>query len=273
MTVSNQQIDDLLEVVRGEISFDLTGYCMPMLMRRLSERLERNGLGVDQYIALCRNAETERTKLVNDIAIHVSGFFRNPIVYEILAQSVLPQLIEKCRGELRVWSAGCAAGEEAYSVAIVIKEILKKTRPFAIQPLIFATDLDRNILAKAEQAVYSRDSLKETKLGLVDTYFSPLGNEFKLGDDVRGMVHFSQNDLLSQQTGVPAESIYGSFDLILCRNVLIYFSATYQKQVLKKLCTALNTGGILVLGESESLVGEFKSRLKTLDAKNKIYQK
>ena len=273
MLISNLQIDALLKVVQKSTGMDLTGYCTPMLSRRLSERLERMEMEADQYISLCRSDETECAKLARAIAIHVSSFFRNPIVFEILAQSVFPGLIQKTPGELRVWSAGCAAGEEAYSVAILIAEANKRNPRAQIQPLIFATDIDRDILAKAERAVYARESLKDTKLGWVDTYFSSLGDGFKVCDEVKTMVHFSANDLLSPQTGVPEESIYGSFDLILCRNVLIYFSAEHQKQVLEKLYNALASGGVLVLGDSETLVGDLKSRFRTIDTKNKIYQK
>ncbi len=273
MPINRRQIDDLLEIVQQRTGKDLTGYRTPMLTRRLSERLERLGVEADQYISLCRNDETECANLVNTIAVHVSSFFRNPVVFEILAQSILPQLIEKTQGALRVWSAGCAAGEEAYSIAILIAEALKRNPGTNMKPLIFATDIDREILTKAERAVYTRESLKDAKLGWVDAWFSSLGNEFKLCDEIKKMVHFSVEDLLSQQTEVPVESIYGSFDLILCRNVVIYFSAPHQEQVLKKLYNALAMGGILVLGESEALVGDLKSRFRTIDAKNKIYKK
>jgi chemotaxis methyl-accepting protein methylase len=273
MPINSQQMDDLLDVVQKSTGMDLTGYRTPMLTRRLSERLERMSLEADQYISLCRSDETECANLGNAFAIHVSSFFRNPVVFEILAQSILPQLIEQTQGALRVWSAGCAAGEEAYSVAILIKEALKRNPGTEIHPLIFATDINRDILRKAERAVYTRESLKDTKLGWVDAWFSSLGAEFKLCDDVKKRVHFSVDDLLSPQTGVPAESIYGSFDLILCRNVLIYFSALHQEQVLKKLYDALAHGGVLVLGDSETLTGDLKSRFRTIDAKNKIYQK
>lgn len=273
MPINSRQIDELLEVVQTGTGMDLAGYRTPMLSRRLSEQLDRMEMDADQYISLCRSDEKECAKLVHSIAIHVSSFFRNPIVFEILAQSVLPRLIEKSQGELRVWSAGCAAGEEPYSIAILIQEALKRIPNATLKPLIFATDIDRNILAKAERAVYARGSLKDTKLRWVDTCFSSREDEFKLCDEVKKMVHLSVGDLLSQQTGVPAESIYGSFNLILCRNVLIYFSARHQEQVLKKLYDALVTGGVLVLGDSEALVGDLKARYRTIDAKNKIYQK
>ena len=273
MPISRQKIDELLAVVQNSTGADLDAYRTPMLSHRILERLDRMEMDPDQYIALCRNDETECTKLVNAISIHVSSFFRNPIVFEILAQSILPRLIKKTQGALRVWSAGCAAGEEAYSIAILLAEALKVNPEAELQPLIFATDISQDVLTKAERAVYARESLKDTKLGLVDTWFSSLGEAFKLCDEIKEMVHFSADDLLSQQTSVPPESIYGSFDLILCRNVLIYFTAKHQKQVLKTLYDALASGGILVLGDAETIAGDLKSRFRTVDARNKIYQK
>ncbi|MBT7069227.1 MAG: protein-glutamate O-methyltransferase CheR, partial [Verrucomicrobia bacterium] len=205
-------------------------------------------------------------------ASDVSSFFRNPVVFEVLAQSLLPRLTRD-RDELRVWSAGCAAGEEAYSIAILIQEEIKRIRDTTLHSMIFATDIDREVLKKAAKAVYPRESLKDAKLGIVDTYFEPLRDGFKLCAEVKKTVHFSEDDLLSPRTGAPAESIYGSFDLVLCRNVLIYFSDKRQKQVFRRLYNALAKGGYLVLGDSETICRDLKSRFKTIDAKNKIYQK
>lgn len=273
MPIASRQNDELLGVIQRSTGVDLTGYHTATLSRRISDHLDRMGLDAEQYISLCRSDAKECTNLVSAIAIHVSSFFRNPIVFEILAQSVFPQLIRKTWGELRIWSAGCAAGEEAYSVAILIAEALKRVPRTDVKPLIFATDIDRVILTQAETAFYAAESLNDTKLGWVNAYFSSGKQGFQLCDEVKRMVHFSMDDLLSQNKAVPVESIYGSFDLILCRNVLIYFAATQQKQVLKKLYDALAPGGVLVLGDSEALVGDLRSRFSTIDAKNRIYQK
>jgi chemotaxis protein methyltransferase CheR len=107
----------------------------------------------------------------------------------------------------------------------------------------------------------------------VNTYFSSEKEGFQLSSDVKKMVHFSADDLLSNQTGAPAESIFGSFDLILCRNVLIYFTEEKQKQILQRLYASLAKGGTLVLGDSETLYGDLKPRFRTVDARNRIYQK
>jgi len=272
MTINDQQVDTILEVVRTQTGTDLKGYRRPMLTRRISERMAGLGMGADRYVSFCRTDSGECAKLADSVAIHVSSFFRNPMVFEILAQSVLPRLMEQ-KNEIRVWSAGCAAGEEPYSVAILIQEEVKRLQRTDVQPLIFATDVDRDILKAAETALYPRESLNATKLRWVNTYFSSEKEGFELSSDVRKMVHFSVDDLLSKQTGAPAESIFGSFDLILCRNVLIYFTEEKQKQILQRLYTSLAKGGTLVLGDSETPYGNLKSRFRTVDARNRIYQK
>jgi len=272
MPINGQQIDKLLEVVRTQVGMDLTGYSRSVLSRRIAERRTHWGLDADPYISLCRADAKECATLADTLAIHVSSFFRNPIVFEILAQSVLPRRMEE-KDDIRVWSAGCATGEEPYSVAILIQEEIRKSQRSNIQPMIFATDVDREILKAAETAHYPKESLNDTKLGWVNTYFSSEKEGFQLSSDVRKMVHFSVDNILSQGAGAPAESIFGSFDLILCRNVLIYFTEEKQKQILQRLYASLAKDGTLVLGDSETLYGGLKSRFRTVDARNKIYQK
>jgi len=273
MKINSQQIDELCKVIQRSTGTDLVGYCPRLLISRISERMVQARMDADQYLSLCRNSARECADIVNAVTIHVSHFFRNPVVFEILAQSILPHLISNRKGELRVWSAGCAAGEEVYSAAILVDQALKNNGCTDVQPQIFATDIDPVVLAKAAIAVYTRECLKDTRLGVLDTYFSPAKSGFLLSDTIREMVHFSLGDLLSREVAVPVESIYGSFDLILCRNVLIYFSARHQRQVLMKLHDALASGGYLVLGDSEGLVDDLRSRFRVIDAKNRIYMK
>ena len=273
MRINGLQIDSLIRIVREKTGMDLAGYRRSTLSRRISERLARLGMDADQYLHICLDNEEECRELVNAIAINVSSFFRDPAMFEVMAQSVLPQMIERKTGELRVWSAGCAAGEEAYSVAMLISMELKKVKNDRIKPIIFATDIDRDVLKEAEKAFYYRESLVDVKLGMVDDFFSPVRDGFQVTSEVRKMIHFSFDDLLSEQTAVPAKSIYGSFDIVLCRNVLIYFSPAHQRQVFLKLYESLSRGGYLVLGNSGALCREVKSRFKTVDKRNKIYQK
>jgi chemotaxis protein methyltransferase CheR len=272
MRIDSDHIDRLLEMVLGNTGTDLTGYRRPTLSRRISERLARLGMDAEQYLDACRNNADECAELVNAVAINVSWFFRNPIVFEIIAQSLLPNLIGK-NPELRVWSAGCAAGEEAYSMAILIKEQLARLQDTDVQPVIFGTDIDKNVLQKAKEAIYPRESLKDTTLGTVDAFFAETKDGFELCPEAKGIVHFSFFDLLAKQTSVPPDSVYGTFDIVLCRNVLIYFSAEHQERAAEKLYESMSEGGYLILGDSETICPSVQARLKTVDARNKIYQK
>jgi chemotaxis protein methyltransferase CheR len=194
-------------------------------------------------------------------------------VFEIISQSLLPKLINKKDCELRIWSAGCSAGEEAYSIAILIDQALKLRRDAEIHPMIFGTDIDENVLKKAKEGIYTRESLKNTKLGIIDKYFTGNKERYNLSNGIKSMVDFSINDLLSDKTVSPEASVFGSFDMILCRNVQIYFSSKHQKKVIQKLYQSLAKGGYLILGDSEMLPSDFKSKFKTIDPRNKIYQK
>ena len=272
MRIDNDQLEALLEILLEQTGIDLSEYRRTTLSRRVSGRLARLGMNANEYLAVCRDDPDECREVVSSIAINVSSFFRDPVVYEAIAQSVLPRLAEMTNS-LRVWSAGCAAGEEAYSIAILIQEELKKTKNTACHPMIFATDIDHDVLTRAEEALYPTNSLNDTKLRIADAYFSRVDDGFELCPAIKHLVHFSANDLLSQNVDAPAESVYGDFNIILCRNVLIYFSESKQVEALERLYRSLATGGYLVLGSSEAMCRELKSRFKTVDARNKIYQK
>lgn len=272
MRIDDQQTDSLLKIVLKNTGTDLTGYRRPTLSRRISGRLARLGMDAEQYLSVCQTDKDECESLIKAVAINVSSFFRDPIVFETIAKSMLPELIRE-KKELRVWSAGCAAGEEAYSLAILIREECRRSKNTDCQPVIFATDIDRDVLQEAKEAFYPRERLEDTKLRIVDTCFSPVKDGFQLRPEVKKMVHFSFDDLLADEAFSPAESVYGSFDIVLCRNVVIYFSDEKQEQAFRRLYKCMAQGGYLVLGDSETVLGDSKSRFKTIDAKNKIYQK
>ncbi|MCP4678335.1 MAG: protein-glutamate O-methyltransferase CheR [Deltaproteobacteria bacterium] len=272
MELEHLYIDRLLALVLDQTGTDLTGYRRPALSWCISHRLSQLGKSEDQYLAFCQNDEGECRELRQAISVNVSSFFRDPIVFEILAQSIIPDLMAR-NGDLRIWSAGCAAGEEAYSVAILILEALEAMPGAEVNPLIFATDIDQEVLAKAATAFYPPESLADTKLRIVETYFSPVRDGFELCPEARNMVHFSSGDLLSPHTFAPADSIFGSFDIVLCRNTMIYFSTERQARVMMKLYQTLEKGGHLILGESEVVGRNLKPQFETVNARNKIFRK
>jgi chemotaxis protein methyltransferase CheR len=258
---------------------DLSGYRNSMLERRIMARMTKVGLdSEDEYLRKLTSDSFECTRLVDTILINYSFFFRNPLVFEIIAQNILPSIIKKKRiaenKDIRIWSAGCAAGEEAFSIAILVHQALENEKDLW-KPYIFATDIDSEALCKVETGIYPPEAFEDIKFGLLGKYFIPRGNNYEVKQSIKEMVLFSEDDLTSMGTFAPAESVYGSFDLILCRNVLIYFDQQLQETTLDKLFQALIPGGYLVLGEAEALDNVSRSRLKVIeiDRYGRIFQK
>lgn len=273
----DEDLKAILATLKRLRGIDFGHYRPNMLIRRISARLDQLGLSdYSVYLMKLESDPTECDTLIDAIAVNVSSFFRDPIVWEILDQSILPALIEKkrqlSRREIRVWSAGCAAGEEIYSIAILLQQVQEKNDPSCVLSL-FATDIDSKALNGAQKALYAREYFSDTKLGILDKYFIPVVGNYKLKSSISNMVRFSRDDLTSEQTDSPAESVYGEFDLILCRNVLIYFNRELQNRVMHKFSRALADDGYLILGGSESLGDEISPWFRVVDSRNRIYQK
>ncbi len=267
-------IDELLRV-RG---LDLSDYRRNILEKNLTARMVRLNLKEpEEYLARLRNDPSECDNLIDTLVIKVSSFFRNPVVFEVIAQKVLPRIIDENRSKhnraLRVWSAGCASGEEPYSVAILIHEALRDEEP-GWTSHIFATDISKRALQEARAGIYPVDKFNDTKLAVLEKYFvAEASGGFKIRPFVRKMVRFTLDDVTSRDRFAPADSIFGSFNLALCRNLLIYFSTELREHVLQKLYKALAEGGYLILGDSESLSRGMRGKFIAVDKKNRIFKK
>jgi chemotaxis protein methyltransferase CheR len=275
--MSTVWLEAVLEELRRVRGLDLSDYRRSILERRLAARMANLRLkDPEEYLQRLRSDPLECDRLIEAILIKVSSFFRDLLVFELLAQRILPSIIERHRQDhtrqIRVWSAGCAAGEEAYSVAILLVQALED-EDFHTLPYICATDISPEALATAQTGRYRRENLETIQLGILDHFFRPTAEGFEVIPEIRSMVHFSRHDLTSRHSLAPADSVFGSFDLVLCRNVLIYFSLDLQRRVQDKLYGALNPGGYLVLGMAESLPPETAPRLTAVDRPHRIFQK
>ncbi len=262
-----------LLILRG---LDFSGYRKEILFRRMGARLENLGILPENYPDYFDRNPSETDRLIDALLVNVSFFFRDPLCFELIGQQILPRIIaeKKKRNsrEIRVWSAGCAGGEEAWSLAILIAENLRY-EPEQWFPFVFATDISKDTLKTAAIGRYRRESFERTRVGMLDRYFTLKNDWYEIRPDLRKMVRFSRDDLTSDQRFAPAESIFGTFDLILCRNVLIYFSTDLQNKVVRKLCMALDRGGYLVLGSAESPGWDTESGMKAVDRNSRIYRK
>jgi two-component system, chemotaxis family, CheB/CheR fusion protein len=244
----DRRLRALLEQVRARSGIDFSSYKEPTIRRRLQRRmLDTNSQTLEDYVRYLRRHPGEYDRLANSFLIKVTDFFRDADLFTHLREQILPTLIEEARSrgnELRLWSAGCATGEEAYSLAILASEMLgAELERFSVR--IFATDLDGEAVAFARRGVYPSSALKNVPAELRDRYLSRLDSAWEVRKHVRGMVVFGQHDL-GQRAPFPR------IDLVLCRNVLIYFTPELQRRALQLFAFALREGGYLVLGKAES---------------------
>jgi two-component system CheB/CheR fusion protein len=259
---------ELLEEVRQRNGIDFSSYKPPTIMRRLRRRIVATESGdIVGYAEYLRSNPEEYQQLVNSFLINVTEFFRDPELFDLLREQFIPRLIEEARerdNHLRIWSAGCATGEEPYSLAILIAEALgDELGRFNVR--IFATDIDDGAISFARRGIYAHPSLAGVPENLVNRYFVKEGDDYGINKLVRNMVVFGQHDL-AQRAPFPR------LDMTICRNVLIYFMAELRKRALQLFAYSLRDGGYLVLGKAESAapLGEF---FDPEDRKLKVYRR
>jgi len=276
MALSPPAVDAVLQWLLETHGFDFRQYKRPSLERRLQQRILLSGASdAWAYLKRLKEEPEEVHRLLATLTIKVSHFFRDPLVFEFLRKRVIPDLIRQKEAAedrtLRIWSAGCAAGEEAYSMALVMAELVEK-KAERLEVFILGTDVDEVALERAREGFYEPESLQEVRKGILDRYFQPVGNGYRIAESIRRMVHFSLYPLTAPTPSPPA-GVFATYDLILCRNVLIYFDLSLQEQVVAKFLEALAPGGLLVLGESELLPEAHRGRFHRVTDTCKIFQK
>jgi two-component system, chemotaxis family, CheB/CheR fusion protein len=237
-----------LNQLRSRTGIDFRQYKTPTIVRRLTRLMATSGCDtLRDYLRHLASHPEAYQRLVSTFLIKVTEFFRDPALYAQLRETILPEIIDqarKNRSELRLWSAGCATGEEAYSVAIALAELLGddvETMPIRI----FATDLDSDAIAFARRGVYPASALKEMSPALITKYFTRVDDAYQIKKRIRNLTVFGEYDL-GQRAPFPR------IDLVLCRNVLIYFTKELQQRTLQLFAFSLRPGGYLVLGKSET---------------------
>jgi chemotaxis protein methyltransferase CheR len=236
---------------------------------RVKEHLmeKRLARGAD-LVRLIKTSNVEYESLLERLLTQETSFFRYPHVFDAIEKKVLPELHVKTFWEnprtLRMWSAACSTGEEAYSLAITLSESLDFAEAWTIH--ILATDVSRKALKDADRGVYSRRSLGDLTTKQIESYFAKVGDQFMVKPRLRNLVTFTQQNLV--------EATYmGRFDVIFCMNVLIYFSEEKRKHVVKHLYDALEPGGYLIMGHADSIAGA-GVKLETIVHQDvRLYQK
>jgi len=261
------EFEQLLEYIRDNRGFDFTGYKRPSLMRRVDARMRAVKVAdYDEYRRYLERHPAEWVDLFNTILINVTSFFRDQIAWDYMREEIVPRIVEQrqAREPIRVWSTGCASGEEAYSLAMTFAGVLGEDS-LRERVKIYATDIDEEALTVGRHAVYPEKALEPVPAELRATYFEPRNGSFAFRTDLRRSVIFGRHDLIQDP---PISRI----DLLVSRNTLMYFNAETQEQILSNFHFALREGGFLFLGKSEALVA--RTRLfGPVDLKKRVFAK
>lgn len=261
----DRHLPDLLHYLYAARGLDLHGYKPNSLIRRIRKRM--SAVGIETLPAYREHLETnqeELSHLLSTILINVTSFFRDPPAWDALAGLALPTILErKPPGEqIRVWSAGCASGEEAYSIAILFAEQLG-VEGLLSRVKIYATDVDEDALHAARQAGYSQQQVSGVPAELLERYFERVNGMHLVRAPLRRQVIFGGHDLIND---APISRV----DLLLCRNTLMYFNAEAQERVLSRFHFAVRDGGFLLLGRAETIMGH-DDAFTPVDPKRRLF--
>lgn len=227
--------------VLKEFGINLSAYKSNQLHRRILSLMSRVGVNtVDEYIALLKKDPNQRQKFLDFITINVTEFFRNPEIFDDLKGKLQSELLPYNKN-LKIWSAACSIGAEPYSIAMILDSISPMSRH-----TIIATDIDSTILEKAKKGEYVYSEVKNVKKEYMDKYFKIIGDKYIIDSKIKNMVTFKKHDLI-------LEKYENNFDLIVCRNVVIYFNQDVKNEIYKKFSSSLRKGGLLFVGATESI--------------------
>ena len=241
---------EILAIVQREMGADFAQYKPATIRRRIERRMVATHVeSLPEYVALLTKSREEAKLLFQDILISVTAFFRDPDAFKALDRRLLDRIKSQADGgSFRAWIIGCATGEEAYSIAILISEVFERLK-IDLPVQIFATDLDEHALAIARKGIYSKASLGLLSSAMLEKYFVLVDDRYQIKSKLRDSIVFARHN-------VTQDPPFLNMDLISCRNVLIYFSADLQEIVFKTAHYALARSGLLFLGKSETVGGD-----------------
>jgi chemotaxis methyl-accepting protein methylase len=259
----------LLDIIKEQRGLDFHHYQQELLKRRLAIRMRTTGITYyEDYVRLLLNTPEEYDRLFEVMCISVSEFFRDNDVWNRIRLIFIEILFAKSReadSTFRIWSAGCAHGEEPNTIAIVLKELLSPDTLDSTAEVI-ATDIDKKSLSCAMNGEYGADAVKNVDKQFLARNFDYDGGIFRVRRDVKNLITYRYLDLTSNE-------LVRGCDVVFCRNVFIYFDRDLQEQLLKKFHEALKPGGYLILGKSETLLREAGGLFQEVDSEARIYRK
>ncbi|QOG12831.1 chemotaxis protein CheB [Arcobacter sp. FWKO B] len=255
----------IFDLLNKKTNIDFSSYKENTILRRIKKRINENKkTDIDEYIDLLNQNTDELEILKNELLIIVTSFFRGDEAFKELERELENLILEKSDNILRVWIPACATGEEAFTIAIIIKEILRKLN-ISKKVTIFATDVSDIAIESARNKNYSIEQMFGVKNEYIERYFDEKNTGYRPKKEIRDMIIFSKHDVIKDPP-------FSNLDLISCRNLLIYFNSNLQKVVMNVFYYALRFNGLLFLGQSET-VGNLSTLFTTIHSKNKLYKK
>lgn len=257
----DEVFDLVCHLAREDFALKLDNTKRSMVFRRLSPRLKSLNLpSFEAYGEVLRSSEAERAQLLSMLTTNLTGFFRENHHFELMSKTFLPRLIRAAQSgrRVRLWSAACSSGPEAYSLGICLLEACPDIARYDVR--ILATDIDPDILETAQRGCYDEEKLKPVPPHLLRKYFTAhgRGDIHEIASQVRGLVSFGQLNLAGDWP------FAGAFDVIFCRNVAIYFDAEVQARLWSRLADRLTPSGLLCIGHSERVSGSAEAQLTSL---------
>lgn len=258
-------LERLLRYLREARMFDFTGYKRGTLSRRVDKRMQQIGIAShEDYIDFLEVHPEEFEELFNTILINVTSFFRDPETWEVLRETVIPEIVGRQQNDpIRVWSAGCASGQEAFSAVMLLAERLE-IEGVRNRVKVYATDLDNEALERARVASFSAREVEMVPPELLERYFQQNASGYLFSNDLRRSVIFGRHDLLQ-------DAPISRTDLLLCRNTLMYFNADVQAQLINRLHFSVADSGFLLLGKVEMLSQQ--DLFQAIDPRHRLFQK
>lgn len=223
---------------------DLNAYKEKQMKRRIDSLIAKHGVsGYDNFVRLLKNDHDMFEEFVNYLTINVSEFYRNPNQWGILENDILPKMLKESGKDLKIWSAACSTGDEPYSLIMLLSKFMPLEKAH-----VLATDIDNQVIEKAKAGLYNEKSLAGLPKAFRERFFSKVGEKnYAISPDVKKQVTFKQHNLLK-------DTYPSSQDLIVCRNVMIYFTEEAKEEIYKKFHQALRPGGILFVGSTEQII-------------------
>jgi chemotaxis protein methyltransferase CheR len=270
--IEQNGFSNLKQLILNKAHLDISQYKDSYIQRRVNTRLNlTNSSNLTDYLALLKNDPDEIKCLMDSLTVNVTEFFRNMETFEGLENDIIPKIIKEkendSRDIIKVWSAGCASGEETYSLTILFLEGLRKSKK-DYRLMVFGTDIDSKSLMKAKIGSYEKSKVGGIRTELLEKYFDNIDSEYKIKPCVKQHIKFSSIDLTGD-----IEKNVTTYDLIVCRNVVIYFKTEVKEVLFLKFYKMLRKNGYLVLGKNESIIGPAMQQLKNVNLAERIYQK